>query len=78
MGGEVPGLEPKVREIFNRKGAYRRWKDFLHDLDLLDKWHTFEDQETRQALLDWCEASGVAIADDQHPELNSEATSAES
>lgn len=60
---EIPGLEPKVREIFSRKGAYRRWKDFLDRNDLLEKWHQFEDEATRQALLDWCEANEVPIAD---------------
>lgn len=58
---EIPGLEPKVREIFSRRGAYRRWKDFLDANDLLDKWYTFENAATKQALLDWCEANGVPI-----------------
>ena len=60
---EIPGLEPKIRDIFSRKGAYRRWKDFLDDNDLLDKWHTFENESTREALLDWCKAHKVPIED---------------
>ncbi|MFT5837029.1 MAG: hypothetical protein ACI9ZV_000532 [Candidatus Azotimanducaceae bacterium] len=61
VGGEIPGLEPKVRQIFSRKGAYRRWKDFLEDLDLLDKWYSFENETKRQALLDWCKANKIPI-----------------
>lgn len=60
---EIPGLEPKVREIFARKGAYRRWKDFLDRNDLLDQWHQFEDAATREALLDWCRANEVPITE---------------
>jgi hypothetical protein len=58
---EIPGLEQKVREIFSRKGAYRRWKDFLDRNDLLDKWHTFENASTREALADWCKANEIPI-----------------
>jgi hypothetical protein len=60
---EIPGLEPKVREIFSRRGAYRRWKDFLDRNDLLDQWYSFENEATTQALLEWCEENGVPIQD---------------
>ena len=58
---EIPGLEPKVREMFSRKGAFRRWKNFLAEIDLLDKWHNFEDDSVREALMEWCEANGVTL-----------------
>ena len=58
---EIPGLAPKVREIFSRRGAYRRWKDFLDRNDLLDKWHQFENDSTRAALLDWCQSHEIPI-----------------
>jgi hypothetical protein len=60
---EIPGLEPKVREIFSRRGAYRRWKDFLDRNDLLDQWYSFENEATTRALLEWCEENGVPITD---------------
>ncbi|CAA6677049.1 MULTISPECIES: UPF0158 family protein [unclassified Lentimonas] len=63
VGIEIPGLEQKVRKIFSRRGAYRRWKDFLDRNYLLDKWHTFENESKREALVDWCKAHGVPIED---------------
>ncbi len=62
---EIPDLEPKVREIFTRKGAYRRWKDFLDRNDLLDKWHQFENDSTRAALLDWCQSHEIPVKEPQ-------------
>jgi hypothetical protein len=59
----IPGLEPKVRELFSRRGAYRRWKDFLEGIDQLDAWYTFENESTRQALLDWCESEEIPITE---------------
>ncbi|CAA6692321.1 MULTISPECIES: UPF0158 family protein [unclassified Lentimonas] len=61
VGIEIPGLEPMVRDIFSRRGAYRRWKDFLEGNGLLDKWYTFENESTREALVDWCKANDVPI-----------------
>jgi hypothetical protein len=58
---QIPALEPKVRELFSRRGAYRRWKSFLEQMDLLDAWYSFENESTRQALLDWCESEGIPI-----------------
>lgn len=58
---EIPGLEPKVREIFSRKGAYRRYKDFLDHVDLLDKWYDFENQKTKEALLGWCRDNDLKV-----------------
>jgi hypothetical protein len=60
---QIPGLEPKVRELFSRRGAYRRWKNFLERMDLLEAWYSFENESTRQALLDWCESEEIPITE---------------
>jgi hypothetical protein len=36
-------------------------KSKIDDLDLLDKWYSFENEETRKALLDWCKANKIPI-----------------
>jgi hypothetical protein len=58
---EIPGLKDKVREFFAHRGAYGRYKSFLEELDLIEKWHRFEDDCTREALLKWCEDAGISI-----------------
>ena len=60
---QIPGLKNKVQGIFSRRGAYGRYKAFLADLELLDAWHRFEDDRTREALLEWCKDQGVPIDD---------------
>ena len=60
---QIPGLEPKVRQIFSRRGAYRRWKDFLAQNELLDTWYAFQEEAQREALLQWCSRCGVRIED---------------
>lgn len=56
---EIPGLESKVRGFFSRRGAYSRYKAFLEEIDLLEKWYEFENSETQRALRAWCEANEI-------------------
>lgn len=58
---QIPGLKNKVQRIFSRRGAYSRYKAFLADLELLDAWHRFEDERTKEALLKWCKDEGIPI-----------------
>ena len=58
---QIPELEPKVRELFSRRGAYRRWKGFLENINLLEAWYQFENESTRQALVDWCEREEICV-----------------
>ena len=60
---QIPGLKTKVREIFSRRGAYARYKAFLEDLDLLDAWYRFENERTREVLLEWAREKGISIDD---------------
>jgi hypothetical protein len=60
---EIPGLRNKVQRIFSRRGAYSRYRAFLAELELLDAWHRFEDECTKEVLLEWCENVGIPIED---------------
>ncbi|MGR9053987.1 MAG: UPF0158 family protein [Gammaproteobacteria bacterium] len=52
----------QVRSIFRSRGAYRRFKDFLIDIDKIDQWRDFENQAHRDAILEWCEDNGIELA----------------
>lgn len=56
------GYHP-VQEIFRRRGAYGRFKDFLESKGLLQSWYDFENRRQEQALRDWCEENGIEISD---------------
>ncbi|MFC1643496.1 UPF0158 family protein [Chlamydiota bacterium] len=58
---EIPGLKDKVRSFFSRKGAYSRYKDFLEQIGLLDKWYEFENTKAKEALLEWCKKNKIGI-----------------
>lgn len=64
FGDEVaPHLAIEIREIFSRRGAYRRFKSLLEKKDMLDAWHRYEGEETEKALREWCRANHVELKD---------------
>lgn len=50
-----------VRQIFRRRGAYGRFKDFLESKGLLQSWYDFERRREEQVLRQWCEENGIEL-----------------
>lgn len=44
-------------------GAFRRFKDTVHSLDLAEAWYAFREQAYGDLARTWCEANGVDHAD---------------
>ena len=61
----LPNDWERVESIFSRKGAYRRFREFLAQRDLLDTWYQFQEDRTKQAILRWAESEGIEVVDDQ-------------
>lgn len=59
----LPEHYDKVDGIFSRKGAYRRYKDWLDDIGKLDEWHDYENAAQSEALRVWCEEEGINLDD---------------
>jgi len=57
----LPTHYDHVRDLFRRKGAYGRFKDFLEDEGLLDKWHDYSDRREIEALVEWGESNGLEV-----------------
>jgi hypothetical protein len=60
----LPDQFDHVRQIFNRKGAYARFKDLLQRKNVLDRWYDFEAKATDKALRDWCDLNDITIDDE--------------
>ena len=51
----------RIYDFFRTSGAYSRYKDFLNEKGLLDKWYKFEDERQRTALKEWCQDNRIEI-----------------
>jgi hypothetical protein len=58
----VPWAIAEVLDMFSRKGAYPRFKQFLDRSGLVDRWYAYEGQQTEKALRGWCAAKGLSVA----------------
>ena len=58
---QMPGDLNRVREIFSRRAAYRRFKDLLDERGLLQNWHDFENRRDQEALRQWCRENGIEL-----------------
>jgi hypothetical protein len=58
----VPWASAEVLDMFSRKGAYPRFKRFLDENGLVDRWYAYEGQQTEQALRGWCASRGLSVA----------------
>ncbi|MGQ0799076.1 MAG: UPF0158 family protein [Pseudomarimonas sp.] len=58
---KLPSAFSEVADIFQRRGAYRRFKDVLERTDLLTAWYYFERAATMQALREWVESLGLEV-----------------
>jgi len=58
----LPDEYQRVKQIFRRRGAYGRFKDFLESKGLLERWYGFESQREEQALRQWCEENEIELS----------------
>lgn len=53
----------RVQNIFQHRGAYTRFKEFLTSKGLLEEWYTYEDTQQKAALREWCSENSIEIKD---------------
>lgn len=56
-----------VADLFRKKGAYRRFKDFLEDRGQLEQWYAYEAQAIEMALRAWAEEEEIEFLREQTP-----------
>ena len=59
---QLPDEYHRVQQIFRRRSAYGRFKDFLELGGLLKTWYDFERQREEQGLSQWCEENDIELS----------------
>ena len=52
----------EVRQIFSRRGAYRRYKELLVQRGALERWYDFSNKAEEAALRKWCAENGIELS----------------
>ena len=59
----LPDDYEEVRQIFSRRGAYRRYKDLLVRRGALERWYDFSSKSEETALQRWCAENGIELSE---------------
>ncbi len=57
----LPGDVQEVTKIFNRRGAYSRFKQLIESKGMLDQWYEYEERKQEAALREWCTQNGIEV-----------------
>jgi hypothetical protein len=55
----------RLEEAFRGRGAFRRFKDALFDLDLEQSWYAFRHEALVELAIEWCEENDVRWVADE-------------
>jgi hypothetical protein len=61
VGEVLPRDYDEVARMFDRRGAYSRFKALLTRRRALDQWYAFQEKATQDALREWCEDNAIEI-----------------
>lgn len=60
--------DEKIAEVLYRaikgSGAFRRFKDSVHQLDVAEDWYEYRNETIKQMAIEWCEQNDIVYVDD--------------
>ena len=58
---EMPDEYNAVASLFRKRGAYRRFRELLQSVNLLEKWYEFETNASDAELMAWCAEQEIQL-----------------
>lgn len=55
----VPDISESLLRAIHGRGAFRCFKDRLHELGVADQWYAYRDAALRQIAVDWCRENDI-------------------
>lgn len=52
-------LRNKMCKTIQGRGAFSRFKNKIHEYDIVDEWYDFQDQKYREIAIRWCERHDI-------------------
>lgn len=47
-------IKSNLHRLIQGKGAFRRFKDYCFEMDIIQKWYDFRDKRYKEIAIDWC------------------------
>ena len=52
---ESPEINNNLQRLIQGKGAFRRFKDYCAEMNIIQKWYDFRDKKYKEIAIYWCE-----------------------
>ncbi|MBI1722816.1 MAG: hypothetical protein HYR48_02780 [Gemmatimonadetes bacterium] len=60
-----PAASARLQRAIQGRGAFRYFKDSIHDLGLAEEWYSYRDRGYEEIAVAWCEAHGIEYTRNQ-------------
>lgn len=54
-----PEMYENFCDLITGSGAFRRFKDAIHEYDIADDWYKYRDNALRETAIEWCNENGI-------------------
>lgn len=51
---ENPETKSNLQRLIQGKGAFRRFKDYCAEMDIIQEWYNFRDKRYKEIAISWC------------------------
>ena len=51
-------IKKNFQRLIQGKGAFRRFKDYCIEIDLIKNWYDYKNEKFRKIAIDWCNKNG--------------------
>lgn len=52
-------IKEKLKNIIQGKGAFRRFKDYCFQLNIIQDWYRFKEKKYKEIAIEWCKQNGL-------------------
>ena len=54
-----PEISDTLYSLIKGSGAFRRFKDAIHDYGIADDWYNYRNNALKEIAIDWCQEKGI-------------------
>ena len=47
-------INNNLQRLIQGKGAFRRFKDYCMEMDIIQDWYKYRDEQYKEIAIDWC------------------------
>ena len=47
-------IRNNLQQLIQGKGAFRRFKDYCYEMNIIQNWYDFRDKRYEEISIDWC------------------------